>query len=374
MYAEIYAICIIVVMFLLFWNRNSTSRSTMEQWLSSVFVSFLICFTGNFLFTLVNGGLIPLSPKLPIATAFKSVYFFGLALGVFSWCGYAETLLTQENRKRPLYLFLCLILLPVGVVVINFWNHLLFDLTEEGAYIRGPLYNAYMLFLVVVSLFFALLLVLSSQREFDPNRNHHKLMVATFPLMLLIAWMLSFLTDKMPVVCVALMLELLYLYVGTNRLQISMDKLTQVNNRQNLLAFINYKLRDHVSRLYLMMIDVDYFKTINDTYGHLEGDNALITVANTLKRACASFKKRPFISRYGGDEFIIVLEGTQEDANQLCDTIRSMLNEDSDKPYTLSLSIGMAPYRSGMTAKEMIAAADDELYRIKQARDQHNRH
>ena len=153
-----------------------------------------------------------------------------------------------------------------------------------------------------------------------------------------------------------------------------MDKLTQVNNRQNLTSFINYKLYDHVSRLYLLMIDVDYFKTINDTYGHLEGDNALITVANTLKRACAAFKKRPFIARYGGDEFIIVLEGTQEDAEQLCASIRYILDEDKERRYPLTLSIGMSSYRSGMTAKEMIAAADEELYKIKQARDQKHGH
>ena len=373
MYAEIYLICIIIVVLLLIWNRKSVSRSTLEQWLSWVYIAFLICYTGNFLFSLVNGGMIPLSPKLPVTALFKSVYYIGLSLGVFCWCGYAETLLNLEKKKRLRYLFLCLIVLPVGAVIANHWNHLLFTVTEEGQYTRRILYNGFMVFLILAACFFAVRLLLTSLREFDPARKHYKVMVASFPVSLLGAWLLSLLTDKLPVVCVATMLELLCLYVVTNHQQISMDKLTQVNNRQNLVSFINYKLYDHVSRLYLMMIDVDYFKTINDNYGHLEGDNALVIVANTLKRACASFKKRPFIARYGGDEFIIVLEGTLEDANQLCDSIRAMLKEET-LPYTLSLSIGIASYRSGMNAKEMIATADEELYRIKQARDQQSRH
>ena len=374
LYAEVYLICIIIVVLLLLWNRSNVSRSTMEQWLAWVYISFLICFAGNFLFKIFNDKLIDLGRRLPLVEVLKAVYYFGLVMGVCSWCGYAVTLLCQESKKRSAYMYLSVLFLPAGLIVTNFWTHLLFIVTERGDYRHGPLYDSFMLFLILSSLLLAVQLVISSFREFDPSRRRHKLMVASFPLSLLCAWLLTLLTQKLPVVCVAMMLEVLYLYVGTNRQQISMDKLTQVNNRQNLVSFINYKLYDHVNRLYLMMIDVDYFKTINDNFGHLEGDNALVTVANTLKRACAAFKKRPFIARYGGDEFIVVLEGTQEDANQLCDSIRAMLNEDADRPYKLSLSIGMASYRSGMTAKDMIAAADDELYKIKQARDTQAHH
>ncbi|MBR3739264.1 MAG: diguanylate cyclase, partial [Clostridia bacterium] len=261
LYAEVYLICIIIVVLLLLWNRNNVSRSTMEQWLSRVFVSFLICFGGNFIFTLLNSGMIPLPRKLPFTRLLKDVYYIGLVLGVFSWCGYGETLLNLENRKRSGYLYLLLGIIPLGIIVANHWNQLLFTVTEDGKYTRFSYYSFFMLFLIGASFVVAVRLTLSSQREFDPSRRAHKLIVASFPLSLLIAWMFSALTESLPVVCVAMMLELLCLYVGTNRQQISMDKLTQVNNRQNLTSFINYKLYDHVSRLYLLMIDVDYFKT-----------------------------------------------------------------------------------------------------------------
>ena len=96
-------------------------------------------------------------------------------------------------------------------------------------------------------------------------------------------------------------------------LQVSVDKLTQVNNRQNLLSYLSYKINNHEETVYLIMMDIDKFKTINDTYGHLAGDDALICVAKALKQACAQFKKRPFIARYGGDEFVVILEGTTDD-------------------------------------------------------------
>ena len=82
--------------------------------------------------------------------------------------------------------------------------------------------------------------------------------------------------------------------------QISIDKPTQVNNRQNLLGFMDYKLRNHDHDVYLMMMDLDSFKQINDTYGHVEGDNALVNASKGIKEACGGYVPRPYIARYGG--------------------------------------------------------------------------
>ena len=118
------------------------------------------------------------------------------------------------------------------------------------------------------------------------------------------------------------------------------------------------------------MMDVDRFKVINDTYGHLEGDRALTTVSSVLKHACGPFKKRPYIARYGGDEFIIMLEGSENDLSALLESISAALAafQSADAPYPLSLSIGVAKYRAGMTPKELIAQADADLYGHKNGR------
>ena len=335
----------IVVGLLLHWSFRSDSRSASDQWLIRCFGGFFATFSANFLFILFNRGIIATPWTRELSYAFKSLFFL---------------------------MFIIPSIIPIIPILLNLWNHLLFRIDEDMMYRREILYHLLMLYLFAFTAVFAVRLFLRSFREFGPNRQSHLQTTASFSLCILAAWILSFAGESVPVICVCVMVNLLCIYVGTNRQQISMDKLTQVNNRQNLIGFINYKLINHESRLYVLMIDVDFFKPINDTYGHLEGDHALIRVADALKHSCNTFKRRPFIARYGGDEFIIVLEGTQEDADRLCDSIRQHLRESQEKdnaPYELTVSIGVAGYRSGMMSKDLISAADDDLYRVKQGRD-----
>ena len=135
------------------------------------------------------------------------------------------------------------------------------------------------------------------------------------------------------------------------------------------MGFLNHKVKNHEEKLFLFMIDVDNFKSINDCYGHLEGDNALIYTANVLKRACAPFRKRPYIARFGGDEFIVVLEGEDQDAQRMEESIQALLKKDGmpslKKPLTLS--IGWMKWEEGMDPRSLIAAADRKLYQTKRA-------
>ena len=136
--------------------------------------------------------------------------------------------------------------------------------------------------------------------------------------------------------------------------QISLAKLTQVNHRQNLPGYMDYKLSSHDELLFLLMIDVDCFRQINDAYGHLEGDVALVRVARALKAACVPARKRPYIARYGGDEFIIFMAGSRAEA---------------EAPYRLAVSIGVGEWWPSMNVKDLIAKADAAPYAVKQARD-----
>ncbi len=373
LYAEVYIICIIIVWLCLFWVTRRSSGSASEHWLHIALVGFLVSFVANLLFTLFN-GFKPLPGLVyPLSYFFKSIYHMALCFGVYAWCGYADTecrgqLFNARNKR----LLAALPLVGMATLIIsNLWTHRMFVIDEGETYMRSGLFQVEMALLVAVTTAMAVKLLVRRQNETDPIKRSHMMLVASFPLCLIVAWALTFVGEGLPIICVTITIELLCLFMGTSTQQISMDKLTQVNNRQNLLGFLDYKLLNHDEKIFLLMMDLDYFKTINDTYGHLEGDDALIRAAQALKIACGDFKRRPYIARYGGDEFIVVIESSKPEAEALIARIRetlSGLNDQAKRPYTLAFSIGVGEYHPGMNANDLIEAADHALYEIKRAR------
>ncbi|MBQ9039332.1 MAG: GGDEF domain-containing protein [Clostridia bacterium] len=373
LYAEIYLFCIVIVWLCKYWSDQRSSNSASERWLHTALVGFLISFISNFLFTLVS-RVLPASPVTHHASwLFKTAYHVMLCFGVFAWCGYADTECrgTLFTTRKRVTLSAIPLGLMVALVISNLWTHSLFTITE-GGYVRGKLFQLEMGLLVAITTVFSVKLLLHARSETDPIKRGHMKLVSSFPLCLLIAWLLTLAGESFPIISVAITIELLCLYMGTSTQQISMDKLTQVNNRQNLLSFLEYKCVNHSEKLFLFMMDLDYFKTINDTYGHLEGDDALIRASKALKMSCGDhFRRRPYIARYGGDEFIVVIESTRQEADLLLENIHSnlkKLNDEANKPYNLAFSIGVAEYHPGMDANALIEAADSELYKIKRAR------
>ena len=119
-----------------------------------------------------------------------------------------------------------------------------------------------------------------------------------------------------------------------------------------------------------MMLDIDHFKRINDTHGHLTGDFVLKTLAATLKKA---LRMSDILCRYGGEEFLIVLPETGlEEITLLAERLRqqieqSVLQTDDHKKLTVTISIGVAGHQPGETYEHLIARADQALYQAKES-------
>ena len=152
--------------------------------------------------------------------------------------------------------------------------------------------------------------------------------------------------------------------------QIIRDDLTGLNNRR---ALNNHKYslvsRDDEVNLTLFMLDVDNFKTINDTYGHLKGDEALKNVANSLKEALGNMPgNRMVIYRYAGDEFVVV--GTNSNieiinfAKRRIEDQLKAFNKTSNEPYKLSVSVGVASgiCKSDVDFERILKEADEDMY------------
>ncbi len=161
---------------------------------------------------------------------------------------------------------------------------------------------------------------------------------------------------------------LLLVYVQNSN--VNEDYLTGISNRRALYTSLERAVAEsHRHPFAAIMIDVDYFKQINDTYGHSEGDAALATVVHLLKK---SFHKNALISRYGGDEFCVVIPAKQEVDLEaaLCHLKNNLAvyNEHHYKPYAIELSYGGALYdpSKAQTADEFLSYVDSILYEVKE--------
>jgi diguanylate cyclase (GGDEF)-like protein len=167
--------------------------------------------------------------------------------------------------------------------------------------------------------------------------------------------------------------SLLFVFSDIQILQISTDGLTGLNNRRQFDEYVETRLRNANARRkqYLFMMDVDRFKLINDTYGHPEGDNALVAVADILRGVFGS--QDAFLARFGGDEFIAICGcADDEEAEHIRQRIYdafTVRNTGADVMYQLMVSAGYASYgEEGKTAGlELIKRADQSLYAEKEA-------
>jgi diguanylate cyclase (GGDEF)-like protein len=150
------------------------------------------------------------------------------------------------------------------------------------------------------------------------------------------------------------------------------DELTGLMNRRGFLLLAEHQrsLADrNGTALSLVFVDIDRFKSINDTFGHEEGNRALKELARLLQR---TFRRSDVVARIGGDEFIIMMpEINPEGMNIVLDRVRSnlaALNNENGFPWRLSISLGVAVYDSTqpVTLEALMATADQSMYQAKQ--------
>ena len=152
------------------------------------------------------------------------------------------------------------------------------------------------------------------------------------------------------------------------------DELTGIYNRRGFFIESDNLLKEASSKKKYIMVgfaDTDNLKTINDTYGHDEGDKAIISSSDILS---STLGERGVIARMGGDEFAFVFTtDDREEEKRFFDDFEDNVrkyNEESDKEYRLSISLGMYvyEYNDSINLKELLESADREMYHIKKKR------
>lgn len=147
------------------------------------------------------------------------------------------------------------------------------------------------------------------------------------------------------------------------------DKLTGIYNRQKTDEKLGHE--QHKVNRYrgyhctIMMIDVDHFKNINDTFGHQEGDRVLQKLAEVMKK---SLRQSDMIGRWGGEEFMVILSHTSlDEAAKVAEHLRHTVNEfPFTELYPVTISIGVGEFMYGEEVHECVARVDAALYRAKE--------
>lgn len=175
------------------------------------------------------------------------------------------------------------------------------------------------------------------------------------------------------------LISVIMIYTDRQKNQISTDELTGLNNRRELNKYLERLGASGNIDACVCLIDIDRFKQINDKFGHLEGDDALKTVSEVLKKSCAEINDGWFLARFGGDEFVLAGTGmTEEDILIMKETIMKNLsdeNEKSDKLYKIEISFGYGEgiLSENVNLEDLMKKADDYMYAAKNRKAEENR-
>ena len=252
------------------------------------------------------------------------------------------------------------------------WTGLVFHLDARDHMVYGALYLPTM----IVSVLYLLTVAAVAAANFLRARTtflrkaNGALLISVLIIILYIV--VDGTMTKASILPAAIFAVILVIFTTLQEASINSDSLTGLNNRRKAEDYLSDVVNDVSVKapLYLYIGDLNGFKKINDSFGHVVGDEALILCSSALKRAISEYDG--FVARYGGDEFLFAWQPgkhTNTDPDQLPREINAILAELAEgKPYDLVMTMGYVlctDPRESLTA--YIRQADDMLYKRKAA-------
>lgn len=145
------------------------------------------------------------------------------------------------------------------------------------------------------------------------------------------------------------------------------DALTGLPNRRKMLRRLHVEFDTRREAMKIAMIDIDHFKRINDEFGHLTGDDVLVSVGNLIEHTVGELGH---IARWGGEEFLVIFSQAELDEvtdclKRLTSLIHSARFDDGERDIRTSISVGLACYQEGDIMDSLITRADNALYKAK---------
>lgn len=368
-YTEASVVCVIIFAIMLFRDLFNVDRQEKQIKYDHALIAFMLYFVSDAFWAAVIAGILPRNHITVLTTNFSNYVL--MAAITYTWLRYVMAVEQVPRRDTPRALFS--LQLPFYVATLALIATYLIKpdvLLDENLNLKLG-YDAFQI--TVPCIYIATIVAYTMRRarvEESPIERKRHLFIGYFPLMVIAGGLFQILVlPETPIFCFCCAILMLVFYINAMETQISTDPLTGLNNRGQLLHYTSQKANMHMEgrRTFVVMLDINDFKGINDTYGHAEGDRALVLVAEALKNVAKNHNTPTFLARYGGDEFIFIAHLASDEAIEpLIAEIRALIDtrcrEDST-PYALSLGAGFDELRADESSfQSSMQRADEKLY------------
>ena len=346
------------------------TRKDEHTWFCVLIVTHMVYLVCNTVWTMHEYDLL----ELP-----RALLMLVCSLSMWSVINCATSFFLFVTERRELAFFRTpagrwLRLLPAGIatalILLNPWTGLVFTLDVEEYFVHEALYLPT---IVVASLYLVAVAVIGAVNAMRARttfmRRVNTALCGSVLLIMLYIVLDSFM-NKASILPAAVFAVIVVIFILMQESSINSDALTGMNNRRKADDYLSERLTriSASDPLYLYIGDLNGFKKINDTYGHVEGDRALVRCSLALKQTIGRYNG--FAARFGGDEFLMTWQPDGEaeaDPEVLIRDLTGLLAERSeDLPYELAMTVGYAVCRDPrVPMNDYIRQADAMLYERK---------
>lgn len=304
---------------------------------------------------------------IPVATILHMILYILAPMITYVWYIFADIWINEdkEHKWQSRILIALPIIINTMLVLINPFLKLLFYISEHNVYQRGtaffiPVAISYFYFL------YSFIFIYVNREKVNKVDFLPLLLFGIFPA---IAGLIQSLFYGFLLMWSSIAFSMVILYIYLQHQMMQIDRLTGAWTREKLCTYLKNRIeRNKVNNFSIVFIDLDDFKKINDTFGHNEGDKALITIVKIIKSILSN---GDFIARFGGDEFVLFLNvESKQDVEVIMKKINNAFNDynnASNNSYKLNYSYGYDLYNfhSHITADEYINHVDQLMYQAK---------
>ena len=368
-YVEVNLGCVCILMLLLYSIKRLPTPQLKYTLFQNLILWHIIYFISDSAWALVNDNVLPKNVITVLVVNYLNVVIMPVvaySCFIFAEIG-TRTDMTRKQIERFRFKLIIPIVLQALALLVTFCKFPDFWLDDQ----LEPIDFYYFLLSLLPMCYWIAATIRGLLRARNvqnrPNLRTYLVVASYTPGVLIAGGAQVIFSLTTPLFCFWCTFIILFVYLHLQNHLISTDSLTMLNNRNRLHHYLHQQRDEKDS--FVIMVDVDHFKQINDTYGHAEGDKALVLVSQALKKACERLSYSMFLCRYGGDEFLLIAQ--TDVPNKVVNQIRECLQEEianqkHSLSYTIEASVGFARWDGHPESfKESMINADKKMYEDK---------